>query len=108
MLRDSSTLSFLHCIQRRLLRNCLQKPYHFFRFECLFAKLEKKQKELGIASFGASVTTMEEVFLRSVSVGFHLSRPSLGMIFFKSSALGHCRRWRVSRAGQVLRGRVQL
>ncbi|XP_070341281.1 phospholipid-transporting ATPase ABCA3 isoform X2 [Equus asinus] len=34
------------------------------RFESLFAKLEKKQKELGIASFGASVTTMEEVFLR--------------------------------------------
>ncbi|EHH31333.1 hypothetical protein EGK_12384, partial [Macaca mulatta] len=34
------------------------------RFEGLFAKLEKKQKELGIASFGASITTMEEVFLR--------------------------------------------
>ncbi|XP_008049514.1 ATP-binding cassette sub-family A member 3 [Carlito syrichta] len=34
------------------------------RFEGLFATLEKKQKELGIASFGASVTTMEEVFLR--------------------------------------------
>ncbi|KAM8780116.1 phospholipid-transporting ATPase ABCA3 isoform 1-T3 [Rhynchonycteris naso] len=34
------------------------------RFESLFAKLEKKQKELGVASFGASVTTMEEVFLR--------------------------------------------
>ncbi|MBZ3879600.1 ATP-binding cassette sub-family A member 3 [Sciurus carolinensis] len=34
------------------------------RFESLFAKLENKQKELGIASFGASVTTMEEVFLR--------------------------------------------
>ncbi|XP_051692146.2 phospholipid-transporting ATPase ABCA3 isoform X2 [Oryctolagus cuniculus] len=34
------------------------------RFESLFAKLEKRQKELGIASFGASVTTMEEVFLR--------------------------------------------
>ncbi|XP_058536334.1 phospholipid-transporting ATPase ABCA3 [Ochotona princeps] len=34
------------------------------RFESLFGKLEKRQKELGIASFGASVTTMEEVFLR--------------------------------------------
>lgn len=34
------------------------------RFESLFSKLEMKQKELGIASFGASVTTMEEVFLR--------------------------------------------
>uniref|UniRef100_G3SMA0 ATP binding cassette subfamily A member 3 n=1 Tax=Loxodonta africana TaxID=9785 RepID=G3SMA0_LOXAF len=34
------------------------------RFETLFTKLEKNQKELGIASFGASITTMEEVFLR--------------------------------------------
>ncbi|XP_037670546.1 ATP-binding cassette sub-family A member 3 isoform X2 [Choloepus didactylus] len=34
------------------------------RFETLFAQLEKQQQELGIASFGASVTTMEEVFLR--------------------------------------------
>uniref|UniRef100_A0A8C7CBE9 ATP binding cassette subfamily A member 3 n=1 Tax=Neovison vison TaxID=452646 RepID=A0A8C7CBE9_NEOVI len=34
------------------------------RFESLFSKLEKQRKELGVASFGASVTTMEEVFLR--------------------------------------------
>ncbi|KAJ3601486.1 hypothetical protein NHX12_032454 [Muraenolepis orangiensis] len=34
------------------------------RFELLFAELEMNQKELGIASYGASVTTMEEVFLR--------------------------------------------
>ncbi|XP_068941464.1 phospholipid-transporting ATPase ABCA3-like [Petaurus breviceps papuanus] len=34
------------------------------RFEALFTELENKQKDLGIASFGASVTTMEEVFLR--------------------------------------------
>ncbi|XP_012587144.1 PREDICTED: ATP-binding cassette sub-family A member 3 [Condylura cristata] len=34
------------------------------RFEGLFTQLETQQKELGIASFGASVTTMEEVFLR--------------------------------------------
>ncbi|XP_058142278.1 phospholipid-transporting ATPase ABCA3-like [Dasypus novemcinctus] len=33
------------------------------RFEALFSDLEKRQKELGIASFGASITTMEEVFL---------------------------------------------
>ncbi|ELW62507.1 ATP-binding cassette sub-family A member 3 [Tupaia chinensis] len=33
-------------------------------FEDLFTILEKRQKELGIASFGASITTMEEVFLR--------------------------------------------
>ena len=33
-------------------------------FEQLFTELEEKKKSLGIASFGASVTTMEEVFLR--------------------------------------------
>uniref|UniRef100_A0A5F9C4S8 ABC transporter domain-containing protein n=1 Tax=Oryctolagus cuniculus TaxID=9986 RepID=A0A5F9C4S8_RABIT len=36
------------------------------RFESLFNDLELKQAELGIASFGASVTTMEDVFIRSV------------------------------------------
>uniref|UniRef100_A0A8C9DPX7 ABC transporter domain-containing protein n=1 Tax=Prolemur simus TaxID=1328070 RepID=A0A8C9DPX7_PROSS len=34
------------------------------RFEALFNDLEKKQKELGITSFGVSITTMEEVFLK--------------------------------------------
>nr|XP_025839579.1 ATP-binding cassette sub-family A member 3-like [Vulpes vulpes] len=34
------------------------------RFEALIDHLEKKQKELGIASFGASITTMEEVFVK--------------------------------------------
>uniref|UniRef100_A0A8D2DXF3 ABC transporter domain-containing protein n=1 Tax=Sciurus vulgaris TaxID=55149 RepID=A0A8D2DXF3_SCIVU len=33
------------------------------RFESLFTDLEMKQTELGITSFGASVTTMEEVFI---------------------------------------------
>ncbi|KAH9498375.1 ATP-binding cassette sub- A member 3 [Bulinus truncatus] len=33
-------------------------------FESLFTELEQKQQELGISSFGASVTTMEEVFLK--------------------------------------------
>nr|KAF6490078.1 hypothetical protein HJG59_010433 [Molossus molossus] len=33
-------------------------------FEAMFTELEERQKELGIASFGASVTTMEEVFIR--------------------------------------------
>lgn len=37
------------------------------RFELLFAELEMNREELGIASYGASVTTMEEVFLRCVS-----------------------------------------
>uniref|UniRef100_A0A803VV33 ABC transporter domain-containing protein n=1 Tax=Ficedula albicollis TaxID=59894 RepID=A0A803VV33_FICAL len=34
------------------------------RFEALFTELEQRREELGIASYGASVTTMEEVFLR--------------------------------------------
>ncbi|XP_006876045.1 PREDICTED: ATP-binding cassette sub-family A member 3-like [Chrysochloris asiatica] len=34
------------------------------RFEILFTDLEERQEELGITSFGASVTTMEEVFLK--------------------------------------------
>ncbi|KAM4813631.1 LOW QUALITY PROTEIN: ATP-binding cassette sub-family A member 17-like [Urocitellus parryii] len=34
------------------------------RFESLFTDVEMKQTELGITSFGASVTTMEEVFIR--------------------------------------------
>ncbi|KAM6155210.1 phospholipid-transporting ATPase ABCA3-like [Rhynchocyon petersi] len=41
----------------------LPKEYSH-RFEILFTDLEERQKELGIASFGASVTTIEEVFLR--------------------------------------------
>ncbi|XP_068946900.1 phospholipid-transporting ATPase ABCA3-like [Petaurus breviceps papuanus] len=35
-----------------------------YKFESLFTELEEKQTELGIASYGASVTTMEEVFLK--------------------------------------------
>uniref|UniRef100_G3VI70 ABC transporter domain-containing protein n=1 Tax=Sarcophilus harrisii TaxID=9305 RepID=G3VI70_SARHA len=34
------------------------------RFEELFTALEENQKKLGISSYGASVTTMEEVFLK--------------------------------------------
>ncbi|XP_043567483.1 phospholipid-transporting ATPase ABCA3 isoform X1 [Chiloscyllium plagiosum] len=34
------------------------------RFEDLFSQLEMKKKKLGIASYGASITTMEEVFLK--------------------------------------------
>ncbi|XP_052615063.1 ATP-binding cassette sub-family A member 17-like isoform X4 [Peromyscus californicus insignis] len=36
------------------------------RFEALFTDLEQKQTELGISALGVSVTTMEEVFIRSV------------------------------------------
>ena len=34
------------------------------KFEELFLELETRRRELGIASYGASVTTMEEVFLK--------------------------------------------
>nr|XP_048292242.1 ATP-binding cassette sub-family A member 17-like isoform X2 [Myodes glareolus] len=34
------------------------------RFEALFTELEQRQIELGISTLGASVTTMEEVFIR--------------------------------------------
>ena len=34
------------------------------KFEELFIELETRRKDLGIASYGASVTTMEEVFLK--------------------------------------------
>ncbi|KAK7833304.1 hypothetical protein U0070_017303, partial [Myodes glareolus] len=34
------------------------------RFEALFTALEENQEKLGISSFGVSITTMEEVFLR--------------------------------------------
>lgn len=34
------------------------------KFEELFTELEKNRSRLGIASYGASVTTMEEVFLK--------------------------------------------
>lgn len=36
------------------------------RFEALFLEMEQKKEELGINSYGASVTTMEEVFIKYV------------------------------------------
>ncbi len=35
-------------------------------FEGLFTELENNAEQLGVASFGASVTTLEEVFLKWV------------------------------------------
>jgi hypothetical protein len=37
---------------------------HTCRFEALFTALEENQENLGISSFGVSITTMEEVFLK--------------------------------------------
>ncbi|XP_040829656.1 phospholipid-transporting ATPase ABCA3-like [Ochotona curzoniae] len=39
----------------------LPKEYTY-RFEDMFAELEERQEELGIAAFGVSMTTLEEVF----------------------------------------------
>ena len=33
-------------------------------FASLFSQLENRKDELGIASYGASITTMEEVFMK--------------------------------------------
>ncbi|KAF6732548.1 ATP-binding cassette sub-family A member 3 [Oryzias melastigma] len=49
---------------RALLHSAQRKHQQVSRFELLFAELEMNRDELGIASYGASVTTMEEVFLR--------------------------------------------
>ena len=45
------------------------------QFEKLFETLEKQRDELGILSFGASVTTMEEVFLKCVQYTCTLNVP---------------------------------
>ena len=37
------------------------------KFEGLFLELENRRQELGIASYGASVTTLEEVFFKVLS-----------------------------------------
>uniref|UniRef100_A0A8D2HBJ5 ABC transporter domain-containing protein n=1 Tax=Urocitellus parryii TaxID=9999 RepID=A0A8D2HBJ5_UROPR len=37
------------------------------RFEALFDELEKNQKEMGIANFGVSITTMKEVFFKPIN-----------------------------------------
>uniref|UniRef100_A0A4W2DWU2 ABC transporter domain-containing protein n=1 Tax=Bos indicus x Bos taurus TaxID=30522 RepID=A0A4W2DWU2_BOBOX len=37
------------------------------RFKALFTEMEDRQEELGIASFGISITTMEEVFIRMMT-----------------------------------------
>uniref|UniRef100_A0A8D1N2T2 ABC transporter domain-containing protein n=1 Tax=Sus scrofa TaxID=9823 RepID=A0A8D1N2T2_PIG len=59
---------------------------HTHRFEALFNELEEKQKELGIASFGASITTMEE---------FPLYRQQFHSMFIKR-ALFNWRNWRLT------------
>uniref|UniRef100_A0A8W4FEP4 ATP binding cassette subfamily A member 14 n=1 Tax=Sus scrofa TaxID=9823 RepID=A0A8W4FEP4_PIG len=57
------------------------------RFKDLFADLEDRREELGIASFGISITTLEEVFFR-----FQSMVHSAGRRGFSSSSLvtSHC------------------
>lgn len=50
------------------------------KFENLFVEMDKRERELGIQSYGISVTTMEEVFLRYESP---LSNSS-GLFMFQS------------------------
>uniref|UniRef100_A0A8C9PJT3 ABC transporter domain-containing protein n=1 Tax=Spermophilus dauricus TaxID=99837 RepID=A0A8C9PJT3_SPEDA len=70
---DTEKLSLLiyHHIPNAVLESSIGEELIFIlpkesihRFESLFTDLEMKQTELGITSFGASVTTMEEVFIR--------------------------------------------
>ncbi|CAH6793032.1 Abca16 [Phodopus roborovskii] len=60
-----------HHVPGAVLKNDLGSELSFIlpkkyvsRFEALFTDLEINQKTLGIANFGASITTMEEVFLK--------------------------------------------
>ncbi|XP_034526466.1 ATP-binding cassette sub-family A member 17-like, partial [Ailuropoda melanoleuca] len=60
-----------HHIPNAILRSNIGEELTFIlpkksihRFPSLFTELELKKVELGIASFGAAVTTMEEVFIR--------------------------------------------
>uniref|UniRef100_A0A8D2JSB3 ABC transporter domain-containing protein n=1 Tax=Sciurus vulgaris TaxID=55149 RepID=A0A8D2JSB3_SCIVU len=55
------------------------------RFESLFTDLEMKQTELGITSFGASVTTMEEVFIRGPKGHYLVINLLFGVAFLSSS-----------------------
>uniref|UniRef100_A0A667HZH5 ABC transporter domain-containing protein n=1 Tax=Lynx canadensis TaxID=61383 RepID=A0A667HZH5_LYNCA len=55
------------------------------RFASLFTELEQRQVELGIASFGASVTTMEEVFIRSPKGHYLVINLLFGIAFLSSS-----------------------
>uniref|UniRef100_A0A8C2JY49 ATP-binding cassette, sub-family A (ABC1), member 3b n=1 Tax=Cyprinus carpio TaxID=7962 RepID=A0A8C2JY49_CYPCA len=55
------------------------------RFELLFAELEMNRDELGIASYGASVTTMEEVFLRYLTTRTQIMKNLHDIVYFTDS-----------------------
>ncbi|XP_064150853.1 ATP-binding cassette sub-family A member 17-like [Loxodonta africana] len=66
------------------------------RFESLFSDLERRQEELGISSFGASVTTMEEVFIR-----FYLFCQQFYAMFLKRMTYSW-RNWTMMLSVQIL------
>jgi len=48
-------------------------PEHYVSvFPQMFADIEKKKESLGILGYGASVTTMEEVFMKLVKIFEHM------------------------------------
>ena len=51
-------------------------------FEQLFEALEKNRRELGIDSFGASVTTMEEVFIKYTSLTYLLAYLHICLVIY--------------------------
>uniref|UniRef100_A0A8C2WVA7 ATP binding cassette subfamily A member 3 n=1 Tax=Cyclopterus lumpus TaxID=8103 RepID=A0A8C2WVA7_CYCLU len=59
------------------------------RFELLFAELEMNREELGIASYGASVTTMEEVFLRWEKYDIIILSSAIKHVFWNSWSLNN-------------------
>ena len=51
------------------------------RFPAMFTELENRKEDLGISSFGVSVTTMEEVFIRwDLVFVFHIARKCCRML----------------------------
>uniref|UniRef100_A0A7N5KBH1 ATP-binding cassette sub-family A member 17-like n=1 Tax=Ailuropoda melanoleuca TaxID=9646 RepID=A0A7N5KBH1_AILME len=81
-----------HHIPNAILRSNIGEELTFIlpkksihRFPSLFTELELKKVELGIASFGAAVTTMEEVFIRGPKAHFLIINLLFGIAFLSSS-----------------------
>lgn len=51
------------------LEYCVWHNHFIFRLVCYFSWMQANVKELGISSFGVSVTTMEEVFIKAGEEG---------------------------------------
>uniref|UniRef100_A0A8C0NPP3 ABC transporter domain-containing protein n=1 Tax=Canis lupus familiaris TaxID=9615 RepID=A0A8C0NPP3_CANLF len=67
------------------------------RFEALIDHLEKKQKELGIASFGASITTMEEVFVKVNNLAdSQMDIQATHFPFLKDQKMGQDMKWNMN------------